>query len=353
MNSSTPDDERPRTPLSSRLGSLFIPTENAESDTDHSDSSMLSTRTAARPKASSLSKRRSLPASLPRLQSLTSPSMVTEPAQSKSPSPVIRWLGPWGSDNRKRTSGSGSSSPSGSAPPSPSLTCLNEALSEDILPTSPPKARLPSSFYASRTLSRPPPFLDNLTRSTLPTSSLSPGLHHPHDPNTTQTISLTDPTPPSPTAQIISHSPPGSRSSMDTLRSVRDRSIHTSAPQSNPIPSRQNSWWWSQSNNKHNVDTLLEEDDRAASVGEEQSKLQKKCKIYLLYLYSNILMHYRPLHQKPYRLLPRSSGFRHSLYRAVNRPSPSDSLARNQRGIRGQRDRSTHHKGPRYEQSCG
>lgn len=296
---------RPRTPLSARLGSLL----QVESTSDtESDSSMLSTRTtaAARPKhsnsssasAARASRRRSLPVPLTHLQGLSSPLMATEPAQPKSPTPVLRWLGPFGQpENRRRISGSGSNSPSGSGPPSPSLAALNEALNEDLLPAAPPQARLPSSFYASRSLSRPPPFLDNLTRSTLPTSSLSPGVPSPRDPNTTQSISLND-DPPSPKAQIISHSPPGSRSSIDTLRSVRDRGIHTSAPLDNPSPTKTNNWWWFQGENKKNVDTLLEADDRADSVGAEQTHLRKKCE-YTIAIYNestHLRVSTRPFH---------------------------------------------------------
>ena len=266
--------------LSSRLESLFLHSPVDHTSDSESDSSMLTTRsTTARSNSSSTraTKRRSLPVSLPRLQSLSSPSMATELAQVKSPTPVIRWLGPWGqTELSRRASGSGSNSPSGSAPPSPSLSSLNEALNEDILPTALPQARLPSPFYASRALSRPPPFLDNLTRSTLPVASLSSGLLL-RDSNTTQSISLNDSALLPPNAQIMTHSSVGS-TSVDTLRSVRDRGIHTSAPILSPSPSGPTSWWWFQGDNKQNVDTLLEEEDRADSVSEEQSHLRKKCK---------------------------------------------------------------------------
>lgn len=288
------DDEgtRPRTPLSARLGSLFNQQQDNASESD-SDSSMLSARTASHAAArrakhsnSGLAttreaRRRSLPVPLPYLQTITSPSMTTEPAQPKSPTPVLRWSQAVGKagGHRRRPSGSGSNSPtSASGPPSPNLTALNEALQDDLLlPTAPPQARLPSSFYASRALSRPPPFLDNLTRSTLPTASLSPGLPDPNNPNTTHSISLND-DPPSPTASIISSSPPGHRNSIDTLRSVRDRGIHTSAPVAMTSPTKPNNWqWWFQAENKKNVDKLLDEDDRADSVTDEQENFRRKC----------------------------------------------------------------------------
>jgi triacylglycerol lipase len=273
------NDQDHGTPLSSRLGQLFYryPVDSI-GDTE-SDTSMLTTRSVMRSKGPNSStitraaKHRSLPVLLPRLQSLSSPSMATEPAQPKSPTPLIRWLGSWSQPGC--ASSLGSNSPSVSSPPSPCLSLLSEAMNEDILPTTPPQARLPPSFYASRALSRPPPFLDNLTRSTLPIASMSSGLHLSRDPNT-KSISLDDSAQPVPNAHVTIHSPIGS-TSMDVLRSVRDRGINTVTPAPSPSPSRPTSWWWFQGDNKQDVDTLLEEEDRADSVGEEQSRLRKKC----------------------------------------------------------------------------
>lgn len=256
-------------------------------------STMLSTRAAATTSSTAnttstsaaratSSRRRSLPVPLPRTQSLSFPSMAIEPAQPKNPTPVIRWLGPLAqADHPKRTSGLISCSPSSSDPPSPCLSLLKEALNEDILPTAPPHARLPSSFYASRALSRPPPFLDNLTRSTLPTASLSPGIPLYRGLSIAHSVGPNDLQRPSAEVSRVSYSPPKSRNSIDTLRSVRDRSIHL-AP-SVPSPSTTastapTSWWWFQGDNKQNVDTLLQEEDRADSVIEEQRNLRKKCK---------------------------------------------------------------------------
>lgn len=124
---------------------------------------------------------RSTPNQSPR-DSLDSPSDMRRPPSIPLPSPtsnrtppVLRWLSNW-SPSRQHSrsgseSGSHSSSPSNS---SPDLTLLREALQEPLI-TPLPVARLPPSFRA-RNLARPPPFLDNLTRSTLPTSSLSPPL---------------------------------------------------------------------------------------------------------------------------------------------------------------------------------
>jgi hypothetical protein len=288
------------------------------SSVDYRDSSMLSTRAAASTSSTANSarastRRRSLPVPLPRLQSLSSPSMAIEPAQPKNPTPVIRWLGPLCTQAEhpaKRPPGSTSDSPSGSAPPSPCLSSLNEALNEDILPTTPPHARLPSSFYASRALSRPPPFLDNLTRSTLPTASLSSGLPLYRDTSTAHSVPLNDPQRPLAEVQRVSVSRPRSRSSMDTLRSVRDRNIHMMTPSvPSPTSTAPTNWWWFQGDNKQNVDTLLQEEDRADSVSEEQSNIRKKCEHSIPINMLNNAQHSasRPHPKEPNNLLPRPS----------------------------------------------
>lgn len=234
------------------------------------------------------------PLRLPKPPSMMPPDANPDSDSSDAQSstlPVLRWLGNWSystktKHTRSQTS-SGSASPSSSSftsnsqPPSPqlaALSSLDEALHESLqglLPTPPPRARIPDSFHASRTLSRAPPFLDNLTRSTLPTSSLS---HYHPVPLDVQQIEA----PPI----ILSKSPPN-RTSVDSLRrlSIRDRSrsIHSSAVAATATsiaPSRPasptKSWWW-QSENKDNVDTLLNEDDRAGTIQEERDNLRKKC----------------------------------------------------------------------------
>jgi triacylglycerol lipase len=208
------------------------------------------------------------------------------PPQARMPpanAPILRWLSSW-----SRPQSRAGTPPPSTTPPPPSLASLAEALHEPlptVLPTVLPRARLPDSFHVSRSLSRGPAFLDNLTRSTLPTSSLSPPL------------SVTSPyfnQPPSPTPSdllrsppiVLTHSPP-TRSSLDTLRSVSSRdhirtmstsSIITTATLTEPPTSPTTaSWWWFQNDNKENVDTLLTEDDRAESVQQQQHKLRKRC----------------------------------------------------------------------------
>ncbi|KAK7059168.1 lipase 2 [Paramarasmius palmivorus] len=201
--------------------------------------------------------------------------------------PTLRWLGTWSPYGKG--SHSPNHSPSSSQPPSPSLVSLNEALHEPLdLPKPPPPAR-PPSFYGSRNLTRNPPFIDSLTRSTLPTASLSaaPQCSSSRSPSPRAHTSL-----PAPSIRP-SHSPP-TRTSLETLRSVsrRDSSFRTqranhtrSASATSISASDEDSdqgkpnfinWWWFQNGNKSDVDRLLGEDDRADTVQEEQANIRKK-----------------------------------------------------------------------------
>uniref|UniRef100_D8PRX4 GPI inositol-deacylase n=2 Tax=Schizophyllum commune (strain H4-8 / FGSC 9210) TaxID=578458 RepID=D8PRX4_SCHCM len=160
--------------------------------------------------------------------------------------PTLRWLG---------TRGSQHSTPSPSAPPSPLISSLDEALHEELaLPKPPPLAKLPDSFYASRQLTRRPPFLDNLTHSTLPTASLVGEQLAEHDGPL--------------------RSPPTS-SSLDSLRRVSERDRRrNSTEESQDSPSRSSGWWFFQ--HKDDMDNMLNEDDRADTVQEEQDNIRKK-----------------------------------------------------------------------------
>ncbi|KAG5651609.1 hypothetical protein H0H81_008069 [Sphagnurus paluster] len=149
--------------------------------------------------------------------------LVDMPRIGSKPPPVLRWL----------TGFSTTSTPS-NTPPSPSLADLNEALHEPLPAppplARPPAARLPDSFHASRSLSHAPPFLDNLTRSTLPTASLSAPLRSRS---------------PSPAPLLLSTS---TISSLDSLRSLssRDhaRSLSTSSAVAAPSPTVPARWWF-------------------------------------------------------------------------------------------------------------
>jgi len=205
--------------------------------------------------------------------------MSSEPNQPKFV-PVLRWF-----SNPSRSS-SAATRPSS---PSLSLLSLQEALTE-TLPTTPPRVHLPPTFHSSRTLTRPPPFLDNLTRSTLPTASVTPQYSQNFSP-------LRD----SPQG-TLSHSPPGG-SSIEWLRSVR-RNINTSsASRLSPSPTL---GWWFQSENKESVDALLSEDDRSDTVEQEQENIRRKCQSLSRRLSLLVITSYcRPLAKKSCGVLPR------------------------------------------------
>ncbi|PFH54833.1 hypothetical protein AMATHDRAFT_362 [Amanita thiersii Skay4041] len=142
----------------------------------------------------------------------------------------------------------------------PDLSLLHDALREPLLPTRPPPARLTDSHHPRPRPPRPPPLFSNLTRSTLPTASLSPPPLVSRHPSTLETSLQSPPI-------ILSHSPPR-RSSLDTLRllSTRNepRNISTFASASwstaSTDPDAQSgstaSWWWFHSDNKQYTDTL-------------------------------------------------------------------------------------------------
>ncbi|KIM47829.1 hypothetical protein M413DRAFT_61915 [Hebeloma cylindrosporum] len=141
---------------------------------------------------------------------------------------------------------------------------LDEAINTP-LPTRPKPARLPPSFRSSV---HPPPFFDSLTRSTLPTASLSPPLsvqHHPSDKIRPPPI-------------VLLHSPP-IHSSVDSLRSVHTRSFSTLSE----IDSSSNSFsrWWFQSDTKLNLLPLEQ-------TQEQKDHLKKKCIFLLSFSHSSL-----------------------------------------------------------------
>ncbi|KAF8560202.1 alpha/beta-hydrolase [Imleria badia] len=156
---------------------------------------------------------------------LTLPRQLHHPSSPSPAAPLLRLP----SHSRSR------SSPSASRPPSPMLNALHEALTESILPSPPPPARLPSSSL-SHSLSRPPPLISSL-RYTSPSAT----------PPVTLTLS------PSLSLAPISRT----RSSIDTLRS-----IHTSTiPQIPTSPSLRKWWFQSDSETTESVTRVLNESD--------------------------------------------------------------------------------------------
>ncbi|EAU92719.1 triacylglycerol lipase [Coprinopsis cinerea okayama7 len=206
--------------------------------------------------------------------------------------PVLRWL----------------TGPISSSPPSPDLRSLSEAMTEPITPpppiktpTPPPLARLPPSFRPSKNLTRPPPFLvDGLTRTTLPTSSLSPPLPVSSSSQPTSVIQ-TPKDVQKPPPIVLNHSSL-TRSSLDSLRSVQTRtfsggcatSLHSvqsldvreetgstvqrSNTRTSTVASSSSSttaaWWWFQTDT--NKDHLLSEEDQAD--GQQAPAQQEKRK---------------------------------------------------------------------------
>ncbi|KAG6381025.1 Alpha/Beta hydrolase protein [Boletus reticuloceps] len=129
---------------------------------------------------------------------------------------------------------------SSSCPPSSILDALHEALTDSILPSPPPPARLPSSPSPPHSLSRPPPRLSTLRYTSPPTTSDSP-------------VMLTLPLSQSFAANVSS-----TRSSLDTLRS-----IHTSTiPRITTSPTIRR--WWFQSDSdaeRESVTSVLNDSD--------------------------------------------------------------------------------------------
>ncbi|KAI0294939.1 Alpha/Beta hydrolase protein [Russula brevipes] len=210
---------------------------------------------------------------------MPAPPPSSQQSPHKSPYPVLRWHGRTNPSATPDFSMSRSSSRSNSPLPSPMENLLDALTSPLSVPPASAPRRPPKAV--------PPPmgspsFLRSLTRVTLPTSSLS---------NLTPATRQYDPPidPHSPGAPIfLQHSPP-ERSSLDALRSLRDRQSgssarpvrHTPRP-SLPTPralfstSATSSWWRVSNGNKEDIDSLLSEEDRAPTVEEEQSRIHKK-----------------------------------------------------------------------------
>ncbi|QRW06013.1 alpha/beta hydrolase family protein [Ceratobasidium sp. AG-Ba] len=177
------------------------------------------------------------------------------------------------------------------------LESLQDALSDDSALSRPKRSpstssthsSMPPSFLSSRT----PRLLDALTRSTMPTASLSvPPKAYLHTPipspfrdtqrATAQAeavlnppVAASQPHPVSRRAESPAQSPTllaPSRSSIDSLRGTlkRSESMHTTASQNKGLAS----WWFGE--NKQDVDHLLDESDRAETAEQEQDGFRNK-----------------------------------------------------------------------------
>ncbi|KAF8578410.1 alpha/beta-hydrolase [Ramaria rubella] len=175
---------------------------------------------------------------------------------SKLRMPVVRWLGRKPSECPEVISEPGFDHDTGDP-----AVALQQAIS-DRLPIEPDPVRtrsIPSHnpFMASNTF-RSPMLMNSLARSTLPTYSPSSC-----DAEATSDLPI-----------LVSQSPP-TRTSVDSLRVLRDRGIHTSASQNEPSrtsPTRS----WFRWENKQSVDQLLEAEDRADTVKGEEEHIRRK-----------------------------------------------------------------------------
>lgn len=255
----------------------------------------------------------------------TSSQSLPHPHKRDKSHPVLLWL----SGNRQPTSTSRPNSapssrvttPTQSNPPSPSaISALSDALHDDptlIQVRSPTSVHLPSRPQAARLhpashTSRPPSFLSSLTRSTLPTASLSPPpiytLFHP-----TYTDPFDDPFArseqnedldllysPTPTPLAMPHTPAPAhlisspptlsmsrgRSSIDSLRSIQEkgtRGLHTTPPSQRltlpTLPTFRS--WFDTVGGKENMDPFLDEQDKDNDPKIQRHHIQQRCQSHL------------------------------------------------------------------------
>ncbi len=198
------------------------------------------------------------------------------------------------------------------------ISALNDALCEDPrlaeahatevhLPSRPEAARLPPSLRPWR----PPNHLSELSRTALPTACLSPTSTAPSAPayQTPYTDPFADPFtqsehnpdmdiffsptptplsfPHTPVPAHLNRSPPmlssSSRTSLEALRSIQERSLHTTPPsQRLNLASFPNPFGWFSSEDdaqrKENMDPLLKDGDKAQDTESQKKNIQQKCK---------------------------------------------------------------------------
>jgi len=279
----TPSNTHQRLDINSRLDSLV------------KDSS------AMPPKRLSILRKQSLsaPASpAPRLKHLAEDAQQqpTSPSQPSSnpASPILRWF---------QTQISSSPPPPPSRPQSPHSTALSEAM-RDHLPTRPEPAHLPPQYHANVR----PPILNELTRSTLPTSSLTtPHLtdsfvdrlgHHTPDPAHPLSLNRIPPSAPA-------------RTSLDSLRTLYTKAIPTAPLQQQTrnisIPTPFRNWFQAEpvkDDDKHK--SILTEEDQHEDPEVERENIRRKCKYsaQLIYRLQYVESPSRSLSQEPCRILP-------------------------------------------------
>lgn len=218
---------------------------------------------------------------------------ILEP-EPQTTSPILRWF-------RSSAEPSRASSPS---------SALSEALHDESLklPSRPEAAVLSSSFKPHI---RPPPLLGNLTRSTLPTSSLSPPVQSTErSPDHASHFTVDSAYP-----VALNHSPPSipTRTSIDTLRNVQRRTSSKKPPspghqqtRSLNISAPLMSWWSSDPPPEKKHEGILDEEDQADNSDEERENIRHKCRFSSLYHQHRTKLCRRYYTREPYCVLSRT-----------------------------------------------
>lgn len=227
---------------------------------------------------------------------------------------------------------------------------LQQAISDEVFKIRrPPEARMPSHchHHNERQLqrtpsinskpSRHPVLLDNLSRASMPTSSLSRPLAF------SSSLSVQPNLATSPISYLRSPSIEENRSptSIDSLRSLtaRDRGIQTSTTSMSPATR-----WWFQDENKSAVDEILKEEDQASTAQEEAEAIRKKC-MHTIYISFPSSFFFRSYSTTSSCILPWAPRFRLRFSWCIFCPVTNHALERYQRGSRGKRYRDTYYQG--------
>ena len=201
----------------------------------------------------------------PRLKHLAEDARKPAPPSQPSSSPILRWF-------QTQTPSPPPPSPSPSRPQTPHSAALSEAMHNHFL-TRPEPAHLPSQYHANIR----PPMLDDLTRSTLPTSSLTAPQHQSSDPPADRLGHHT--------SELLNRIPPSApaRSSLDTLRTLYTKTIPTvpshQQTRSISIPAPFRNWFQTdpvKDGDGHG--SILTEEDQDEDSEAEREHIRKKCK---------------------------------------------------------------------------
>lgn len=238
----------------------------------------------------------------------------TSPSQPPSgpASPILRWFQTQISPSRPQT---------------PHSAALAEAM-HDHLPTRPEPAHLPQQYHANIR----PPMLDELTRSTLPTSSLTAPSdiladrlgHHIPEPAHPLLLNRIPPSPPA-------------RTSLDTIRTLYTKAtpVVPSHQQTRniTIPTPFRNWFQTEpakDGDKHG--SILTDEDQDEDSEVERENIRKKCEhpADLIHRLLSVEHSSRSFSKEPRRILPWPSRLRLCYHRAGYRTAGGHPLARDQ-----------------------